>query len=512
MSRSFPRRSAFAALAAVAAFALATLNVGAQVPAGYFRQPALSNDSLVFVAEGDLWRVGLAGGRALRLTTNLAAESNPAVSPDGSHVAFTARYEGPAEVYVMSIGGGLPTRLTFEGDTALVQGWSPDGKVLYATPRYSGKPDMRLYTVDPTNRNTSPIPLHQAAEGCYLGRTLFFARQQLISDNIKRYQGGTAQKIWRFDAGKEAIPLTADHAGTSRQPMCGNGRVYFISDRDGTMNIWSMNGEGRDVKQHTRHTDFDIRGASISADGKKIAYQRGADLYLLDTGSGTDATLSISLQSDFEHIRTRWVKNPWEFVTSIAPSGTGDRVAITVRGQVFVVPVGNGRRVEATRDSEFRAREAVFSHDSKNIYTFTDKSGEMELWRFAANGLGAATQLTKGATVLRSKAFPSPDGKWIAHFDKDRRLYLLNIASGEDKEIDRSRVDAYDAIAWSPDSRWIAFTKSAENFFETLHLIEISTGKRTQLTSDRYDARDATFSPDGKWLFFLGNRNLRSLV
>lgn len=505
-------RIARSLVACLALSAVAGVSITALAAEGYYRQPAISNDSIVFVAEGDLWRTGVSGGTAQRLTTNLAAESNPAISADGKWIAFTARYEGPAEVYVMPATGGAPVRLTFDGDVALVQGWTADGKVLYATQRYSGKPDPRLYAIDPVSRATAPIPLHQAAEGCYAGSTLFFARQVQISDNVKLYQGGLAQKIWRFDAGKEAQPLTADHAGTSRQPLCGNGRIYFISDRDGTLNIWSMAPDGRDLQQQTRHTEFDIRGASISADGKRIAYQRGADIHVLDTVSNTDTKLALILQSDLEHTRTRWVKTPWDFVTAIAPSPTGDRVAITVRGHVVVVPTGNGRRVEVTRASDFRARDVAFSHDGKSVFTFTDKSGEVELWRFAANGVGEPRQLSKGATVLRQRAFPSPDGKWIAHFDKDRRLYLLNFASGEDKQIDRSKFDAHEGIEWSPDSRWIVFSKSAQNMFKTLLLIDISTGKLTQLTSDRYDAQEATFSPDGKWLYFLGNRNLRSVV
>ena len=163
------------------AFALLQLcgvAVMAQVPLGYYRQPAVSNDSVVFVAEGDLWRVGIDGGIAVRLTTNLAAESNPAISPDGKLIAFTARYEGPAEVYVMPISGGAPVRLTFEGDNAQVQGFTPGGSVLYATPRYSDKPDVRLYTIDPRSRVSSVFPLHQAAEGCFLDRRLIFTRQQ----------------------------------------------------------------------------------------------------------------------------------------------------------------------------------------------------------------------------------------------------------------------------------------------------------------------------------------------
>jgi len=511
------------------------MSASAYAELGYFRQPAVSGDTLVFVAEGDLWRANIAGGVAQRLTTHPSEESNPAISPDGKWVAFTGRYEGPAEVYVMPISGGQPTRLTFEGDTARVQGWTPDGKVIYATARYSGKPMMRLYTVDVNTRMSLPIPLAEAGEGCYLrnysnrnnrqdGSPLYFTRQPLNSDNVKRYQGGLVQQIWKFEAGanhktenktenhSEAILLTGDYKGTSRQPMCGNGRLYFLSDREGSFNLWSMDANGGDLAQHTKYQEFDIRGASIAADGKTIAYQRGADIYVFDTASRADKKLSITLQSDFEHTRTRWVKTPWDFVSQIEASPNGDRVAITARGQVFIAPVGAGRRIEITRESELRARDAMFAPDGKSIYAFADTSGEVELWRYPANGVGPGKQLTKNATILRQRASPSPDGKWVAHADKDRQLFLLNLASGEDRQIDRSSNDEYETIVWSPDSRWIAFSKSGDNFFEAMYLIEIATGQRTQITSDRYDARDAAFSPDGKWLYFLSKRNLQSLV
>ena len=146
-------------------------------PLGYYRQPAISAESIVFVAEGDIWRTNILGGAALRLTTHAGEESNPAISPDGKWVAFTARYEGPAEVYVMPISGGAPTRLTFEGDTARVQGWARDTKVLYNTARYSDKPSTRLYTVDVNTRSVEAMPLADAAEGCYAGTTLFLTRQ-----------------------------------------------------------------------------------------------------------------------------------------------------------------------------------------------------------------------------------------------------------------------------------------------------------------------------------------------
>jgi len=431
-------------------------------------------------------------------------------------VAFTARYEGPAEVYVMPITGGAPTRLTFDGDNARVQGWASDTKVLYSTARYSDKPSTRLYTVDIKTRAVEAVPLADAAEGCYAGTTLVFTRQPANSDSLKRYEGGLAQKIWMWNNKAEAKPLTADYKGTSRQPMCGATRIYFLSNRDGAMNIWSMNIDGRDLKQHSQHKDFDIRGASMFVNAvtkaETIIYQRGADLYTLDPAGNADRKIDIALQSDFEQTRARWIKTPWDFVTHLEPSPTGDRIAITARGQVLVMPAGAGRRVEVTRTSELRTRRGVFSHDGKSIYAFADTSGEVELWRYPANGVGAAKQLTKNATILRERAFPSPDGKWIAHADKDRRLYLLNLATGVDAEIDRSAFDGYENIAWSPDSRYLVLNKATENGFEAIHLFEIATKKMTQLTSDRYIARDAAFSPNGKWLYFLSNRNLQSVV
>ena len=389
------------ASAALILLTFAAIQADAQTAAslGYYRQPAMSAEAIVFVAEGDIWRTNISGGAAQRLTTHAGEESNPAISPDGKSVAFTARYEGPAEVYVMPIAGGAPTRLTFDGDNARVQGWANDNKVLYNTARYSDKPSARLYMVDVKTRAVEAVPLADAAEGCYANNTLFFTRQPVNSDSLKRYEGGLAQKIWAWNSKAEAQPLTADYKGTSRQPMCGASRIYFLSNRDGTMNVWSMNMDGRELLQHTKLQDFDIRGASIFVNAatktETIVYQRGAAIYTLDPATNVSRKIDIALQSDFEQTRARWIKTPWDFVSHIEPSPTGDRVAITARGQVLVMPAGAGRRVEVTRTSEVRSRRGVFSHDGKSIYAFADTSGEVELWRYPANGVGAAKQLTK---------------------------------------------------------------------------------------------------------------------
>lgn len=479
--------------------------------ATYFRMPAIAGDTVVFVSEGDIWRAPAGGGQAVRLTTHPEAESFPFLSPDRQWLAFVGRYEGPAEVYVMPLTGGTPKRLTHDGgNSARVQGWTPDGKILYSSSRYSGKPGTRLYTLDPKTGERGSLPLAEAAEGCYLGGDLFFTRRSVLGDNVKAYTGGRAQNLWKFDGKGEATPLSADYAGTSRQPMCWQGRVYFLTDRDGSMNLWSMNPTGKDLKQHTRHAGWDIKSAAL--DNGNIVYQLGADLRIFATQNNQDRALNVVLNGDFDQARTRWVKNPWDYVTNIALSPTGDRVALTARGQVFVAPVGAGRRVEVTRSSTTRAREARFMPDGKSVVAFSDASGEFELTRYPANGVGEAKQLTTGATVLRQGFSASPDGKWIVHADKDLNLYLLNVASGENRKLDQSTQFGYSDFEWSPDSKWLTYSSAAENQFSQIWLVDIATARKSVLTSDRYHAGSAAFSPDGKWLWFLSARTLTPLV
>ncbi|MGE5745407.1 MAG: protease, partial [Gemmatimonadota bacterium] len=387
---------------------------------GYYRSPAIRGETIVFTAEGDLWTVSIQGGEARRLTTHAAEESHAAISPEGTTLAFSASYEGPTEVYTMPLGGGLPRRRTWEGAPATVVGWTSEGRILYATAGSSTLPSTQLATLDPRTGRRELVPLAEASDGSYdaSGRVLYFTRYAFQGSHTKRYQGGTAQNIWRYTAGSEAVPLTADYAGTSKTPMWWNGRIYFATDRDGTMNLWSMDPEGHDLRQLTRHRGWDVRSPALG-DGR-IVYQLGADLHLFDIARGSDTTLDIRLGSDFDQERVRWVSNPMTYLTTAHLAPDGGRVVLTARGQVFVAPVGRagGRFVEVTRAPGARYRQARFAPDGRSVLALSDQTGETEWWRLPANGVGAPEQLTSDARVLRWDGVPSPDGKWLAFYDK----------------------------------------------------------------------------------------------
>ena len=397
-----------------------------------------------------------------------------------------------------------------------LSGWIADGKILYASRSFSGLPDARLATIDEAN-HSEQIPLNQAAQGSYdaSGKTLFFTRLDKQPSFTKRYQGGSAENIWKYASGREAIPLTGDYAGTSKDAMWWNSRVYFLSDRDGIMNLWSMDENGKDLQQLTKHKGFDIKSAAL-AEGK-IVYQIGADLRLFDIGSNQDRAVPVELPSDFDSLREHWVKNPIDYLTSVHLSPDGNSIVLTARGRVFVAPAKQGRFVDVSEHAPGRFREARMMPDGKSVVVISTESGEAELWTYPANGKGSGTQLTTGGDVLRWEAIPSPDGKWLAHQDKNQQLWLFNVANKTNKRIATSingdnDGPAFAELHWSGDSRWFTYADNAANTFQQIMLYNVETAATTPLTTDRYNSGSAVWSMDGKWIYFISDRALKSQV
>ena len=479
--------------------------------AGYYRTPTIQGRTIVFAAEGDLWKVSVAGGVARRLTTHPAEETSPVLSPDGGTLAFTAHYEGPAEVYTMPLSGGVPVRRTFEADTSIATTWTPGGRLVYTTQYYATLPVPQLVALDPDANTRERIPLSTASEAAYddTGELLFFVRPAFHNNVTKRYVGGTARDVWKFEAGSpEAVELTGDYAGESHSPMWWRGRVYFVTDRDGTMNLWSMTADGGDLRQHTEHAGWDVRDPDLSAG--RIVYQLGADLWTYDISADVAAVVPITLASDFDQLREKWETDPVRYLTSAHLHPQGRSVVLTARGRVFVAPAGSGRLVQATRDEGVRYRDVVFMPDG-SLVGLSDATGEFEFVRIPANGVGSPEPLSDNGAVLRFQGTPSPDGRWIAFTDMNRDLSLLDTDTGETRIISENR-EGIGAMSWSPDSRWLAYTMTAMNSFRQIKLYNVDAETTTALTSDRTNSTSPAWGPDGEFLYFASDRNLRSVV
>ena len=510
---SFPRLPVHAGF-------LFCLALPAAATEGWYRDPAIHGDTVVFTAEGDLWRVSTQGGLAQRLTTHPAEESQAALSPDGQTLAFVASYEGAPEVYAMPLVGGEPKRLSFENARVWVQGFAPDGRVVYASEATVGPSWMRvLRLVDPASGATETLPLADAREAAFdaeRGR-LYFSRFGLTvtNDNARDYAGGAAAQLWQWQLGseQEAQRLQPPGLGNPQRPLFVDGQLLLLGEREGLTQLWRWNGS--DAPQAlTAHGDFDVRHPS--AHGGRVVYQHGADLRLLDLTRGENRRLDIRLGSDFAQTRARQLAEPLKYLQSATLAADGSRATLSARGRAVLLGLDSLRRIELAAPRGARLREAVLPGDARHVYALTDIEGRSELWRYPADGSPDAERVLGDEGSYRLRLHPSPDGRLLAHTDKAGRLFVLDLASGRNREVDHgefARDDAYAEVNWSPDSRHLAVLRvDSARLIPQLILIEAASGRRATLTSDRYPTVSAAFSRDGAFLYFLASRSYASSV
>lgn len=478
---------------------------------GYYRTPAIHGQWVVFTAEGDLWKYDISTGQTARLTTHHGMESEPAFSPDGKQIVFTGELEGSPELYMIASTGGIPKRLTYANSWEVKAiRWMTDGKILYTTRSESPLEDNQLIKLDPTTLASELIPLAQAADGAFDTKgTLYFTRFAFQGSHTKRYKGGTAQNIWKFAGNAPSVCITCDYTGTSRETMFYKDRIYFSSDRDGTMNIWSMNTEGKDLKQHTYSSGWDLMTAYMH--DSNIVYQKGADVGLYDIEKNEDRILDIAIQSDFDQRSPHWIKNPTDKISYWEVSPGGKFIALISRGRLFVSPANGSRWVEITRKSGVRYKMVAFM-DEKTVVYLSDESGEYEIWKAPADGSGAPQQLTHNSKVLITDMYVSPNGKHIAYSDKDLKLTLYSVSEGTSKLIEQNENGGVNGVIWAKDGNHLTYESAEGNIHVVIKSYHIPTGKIEIITTTRLNSYNAQFTIDNKWLYFVSERNLNSTV
>jgi tricorn protease len=480
--------------------------------AGYYRFPTLNDNHVVFAAENDLWRVPIDGGLAQRLTTDEGNEAFPKFSPDGKWLAYSAEYEGNVDVYVMPADGGQPQRLTFHPDRDEVVAWKHDSSaIVFRSRRQDPTRDLHLYAVPREGGPATMVPLGIGALADFApdGRHVAFNRLSREFRTWKRYMGGRAQEVWIGDLEAGKFWKLTDWRGTDRFPMWGNDRVYFLSDRDGRLNIHSLRTDGNHHKQHTFHTEFDARWADLH--GHRIVYMLGADLWLLDLNSGESKAIPIELPSDRERTRPRFV--PAErLLESYDLSHDGNRIALSSRGEIFVRPVREGRTINLTRSTRYRERRPSFSPDGKLVAAISDASGEQEIVLLDAAGKAPLRTLTNAGQGWLFSPIWSPDNKHIAYADLTLTLYVVDVETGERTTVSTSPAWETRQYAFSPDGKWLAYVEFIDSGITNVYLYELSTGKKTAVTDRFTNDFDIAWDPSGRYLYFLSERAFNPVI
>jgi len=476
------------------------------------RFPDVSANKIVFVYAGDLWIVSKEGGIARKLSSPKGQELFPKFSPDGQMLAFSGNYDGNVDVYVMPSIGGTPKRLTHHPDADLVVEWYPDGKsILYRSRMKSPSYRFNRFFKQPVEGgmpDTLPLPYGELASFSPDGKLMAF---QYISREFrtwKRYKGGMASDIWLYDLVHNTSEKITKFEGTDALPMWHKNTIYFLSDRDKyqKLNIWAYDIKTKKMKQVTKFTEYDVKWPSIGPND--IVFENGGKIYLLDLKTETPRPVSIKVPFDLPEIRTQ-LKDCSKNIESFSLSPTGKRALFGARGEIFTVPAKYGSVRNLTNSSGVAERYPAWSPDGKYIAYFSDRTGEYQLYIRSQDGKGKERQITSGKSVYRFDPVWSPDSKLIAFSDKTGSLYIVSVADGKIKFVDKDNENRIVSYSWSSDSRWLTYAKSMDNGQKAIMIYDVVNNKRHQITSGYYNDFQPVFGPEGKYLFFFSNRNFR---
>lgn len=510
-----------AALLLLPALALSQSSQASQASQGdtrLLRFPDIHGDSIAFVYGGDIWLASASGGAARRLTSDRGEELFPKFSPDGRWIAFTGQALGSRQVFVLGVEGGTPRQLTFRNDIGQlppragydnqVIDWTPDGKqVVYLAHRVPWSNRIkRPYTVPVAGGMEKPMPLRESSVGAMSPDGTRFAFAPVMNEyrTWKRYYGGRASNVWIYDLKNNTAEQITKEPSIDQQPVWVGNDVYFASNRDGVINLFWYDSASKASRKVTNHDVFDVLWPS--SDGRRIVYENGGWIYLLDPATEKTNKVSIRVEGDLPHTLP-YFKNVTEDVDAMALSPTGKRVLLTARGDVFSAPAEKGEIRNLTHTPGVRETAATWSPDGRWVAYLSDRTGEYELYVRPGDGSGEERRVTKDGKIWRFFPLWSPDSKKIAFSDKNRKLFWVDVESGKATEADQSERGDITDYKWSPDSRWLAYTKAGVNQFSSIWIYSLDQGKARQLTSDLTAEAEPTWSPDGRYLYFLSNRD-----
>jgi tricorn protease len=498
---------------------LSTGSIAAAQGTRLLRHPTVSRDSIAFEYAGDLWVVARSGGQARRLTSTQGVEIEPYFSPDGSKIAFTSTVASNTDVYVVPTAGGDPKRLTYHPATDRVRGWTPDGqRVIFASGRDTAPQQsyVRLWTISADGGFPELLPMPRAFNASYSADSRRVAYEEFATVFFpdwyetsfwRHYRGGRTHPILVMNLGDYSVEKLPWDNSNDTTPMWIGNTIYFLSDRDFTTNLYAYSTATKQVKQLTRHDDFDIMSASAGPDA--VVYEQAGYIYLVDAASGRAQKLNIEVTGDLPWARPQF-KKVAAMIRNASLSPTGVRAAFEARGEIFTVPVEKGDYRNLTQSSGAHDRSPAWSPDGARLAWLSDASGEYQLMLGDPIGLTTPKAVALPSTAFFSAPVWSPDGAQILLQDNHRNLWALDVSTGNATKIDTDNYPdptrSFDA-GWSPDSKWISYSKNLPSHLRAIFVYSLADKKSHQITDGLADSISPAFDAGGKYLYFMASTN-----
>lgn len=482
---------------------------------GYLRYPHIHGDLLTFVADDDVWLVPVAGGRAWRLSAGDTRVSYPRFSPDGTKIAWTSWRDGCPEVYLADTEGGDAARLTYWGDQyTRVTGWTPSGEILAVTAAGQPRPQFtwaHLIPVEDAPPSRLPcgpvtdIALEQAGTVLLSGR--------LIPEPAywKRYRGGAAGRLWVSTmASPEYRQVLAHLGGQFAGPMLIGGRLVFLSDHDGTGNIYSSDLDGRDLRQHTSHDGLYARNPST--DGKQVVYHVAGDIWILDDLDSKPHPVSVTLGSSAAAHGPQLFSGA-DHLDDLDCDQAGRASVIEVRGTIHWLTHRDGPARALSVDPAGHARMPRVLGRTGTIAWIADAGGNDALVIARIDGEpgreAGPEAIQAGGGELGSVVgmAAAPDGAKVAVAARDGRVLVVDMVRTGVTEVASSDDGEVSGLAWSPDSAWLAWSQPGPRPLRRIRLARIADGLVTDVTDGRFADIEPVFTADGRYLAFLSARS-----
>ena len=468
------------------------------------RYPHYHQGRVAFSYLGDVWTANEDGSNVQRLTVHKARDVYPRFSPDGRWIAFSSDRNGNLDVYLIPAAGGAVKQLTHHSSDDTVLNWMPDGTGVLFSANRAEDFAPKLYTVSTGGGMPQSVGTDMGVQASFSpdGRRLAYnPRQQAYWR--KFYRGSAGSDVVVMDAAaKRFTPLT-DFNGMDQWPMWGrDGNIYFVSDRDGNglTNIYRINEGGGKAEKVTSYKSGDVRWPAMSADGKTIVFEHDFGISKLDVASKRVTPLKFDIaaetQESLSEVRDF---NSQADDYDLAPNSR--RIVVSTHGEIFTAPVEEGDLRQIT-DTPWRDQNVEYSPDGKWIAFISDRSGREELYVTAVDGAGEAQKLTD-IDALKFAYIWSPDSTHIAFIASDNKLRTVNVATKQVKELDSSPYGNYSSGDWSPDGKWIAFSKPDHTRTGDVYLIPATGGEARKVTWDAASDGNTRFSPDGRKLYFV---------
>ena len=508
------KRFLLSAIVAILASAVAVAD-----EARLLRFPGVGGETIVFSYAGDLYSVPVTGGEAKKLTYGDSYDMFARISPDGNTIAFTGQYDGNTEVYTMPVTGGEPKRVTYTAKVArdnvgdrmgpnnIVLGWTPDGKeVIYRSKWYAFCGTRGLvFKVNVNDGHPVQLPMTECSWCSYSPDGTQFAFNRMFREfrTWKHYAGGQADEIWLNKVGTTEVKKLTLNNNQDLFPMWVGDCIYFLSDRDYTMNLFRYDTKSGETAKLTNFGEYDIKFPSAS--DKYIVFENGGYIYKYTIANGKCEKVNITL-SDINLASRPEFRAVSGRATTMSPDG--ERALVLARGEIFSVPAQNGAVYNFSNPPGAHERDAAWSPDGKWIAYFSDKDGEYQLYLLATENL-AAPEKAKAVTSFKDGYPSSPkwssDSRYLLFSTDKREVYRYNVGGSLTRILASNEGNIYD-VQISPDNNWVAYTTSGENNMDCICLYNMAEKQGRPVTMKWFDAKSPRWSEDGKYLFFLSDR------